>query len=242
MFNKQHIPYIVLSTFVTCTFVVVPCVLLILYPTRLFQRCLNRCGIRRHAIHAFADAFNGCYKNGANGTRDCRCFAGWYLFLRICYVAAISTTWKDNGLANLIMVLAAFFAFSLASPYKNKFFNVFDSFWMAFTACRIATATGRDVMNVLGVVLLVMYLISYICWKIASQLNCQCFQRLNLLINRLCTYDNNQHIQRDSSDVQGNLPDRVVNPEGYRLLSEELQVSYSSGTSGSNVPTYGIIQ
>ena len=39
--------------------------------------------IRWHALHIFADVFQGCYKNRTDGTNDYRYFAAFYLILRI---------------------------------------------------------------------------------------------------------------------------------------------------------------
>ena len=39
--------------------------------------------MRWQFLHTFADAFQGCYKNGTYSTCDYRYFAGLYLFFRI---------------------------------------------------------------------------------------------------------------------------------------------------------------
>ena len=79
-FSKEHLPFAVLALCVLLVFVIFPLLLLLLYPMRSFQRCLGYCTrIRWHFLHTFADAFQGCYKNGTNGTRDYRYFAGLYL-------------------------------------------------------------------------------------------------------------------------------------------------------------------
>ncbi len=70
---------------------------LVLYPNRLFHKCLNYCRIRWHSLHAFADAFNGYYKNEAIGTRNCRYFAGFYLFVRNIWTSH-SNIWDSLGL------------------------------------------------------------------------------------------------------------------------------------------------
>ena len=83
-FSRQHLPFAVLAICVLLVFVIFPLVLLLLYPMRTFQRCLGYCTkVRWQFLHTFADAFQGCYKNGTNGTRDYRYFAGLYLFFRI---------------------------------------------------------------------------------------------------------------------------------------------------------------
>ena len=61
-----------------------PTILLILYLTRLFRRCVSCCGFRRwHALHMFVESFQGQYKDGTNGTRDFRTVFASFLILRI---------------------------------------------------------------------------------------------------------------------------------------------------------------
>ena len=68
-FSKQHLPFAILAICVLLVFVVSPLLLLLLYPMRSFQRCLGYCTrIRWQFLHTFADAFQGCYKNGTDGT------------------------------------------------------------------------------------------------------------------------------------------------------------------------------
>ena len=81
-FGKEHLPYAVLALVVLFIFVLLPTVLLLLYPMRCFQKCLGHCGLRCHALHIFMDTFQGCYKDGTNGTRDCHYFTTLYLITR----------------------------------------------------------------------------------------------------------------------------------------------------------------
>ena len=82
-FGSTHLPFALLSIFVLCVFVILPALVLLLYQTRIFQKSLGCCRVRWHALHAFADTFNGYYKNGTEGTRDYRYFAGLYIMFRI---------------------------------------------------------------------------------------------------------------------------------------------------------------
>ena len=77
--SKEHLPYAVLAITVLLVFILLPILLLCVYPCRCFQRLLNRCHFWSQALHMFMDAFQGCFKDGTNGTRDC------------CYLPAI--TW-----------------------------------------------------------------------------------------------------------------------------------------------------
>ena len=65
-------------------FILIPTVFLILYPTRLFRKCVSCCGFRRwHALHMFVESFQGQYKDGTNGTHDFRMVSASFLILRI---------------------------------------------------------------------------------------------------------------------------------------------------------------
>ena len=79
-FGTEHLPYAVLALLLLLIFVIFPIVLLLLYPMRCFQQCLGRCGLSFYALCIFMDAFQGGYKDGTNGTRDCRYFEALYLF------------------------------------------------------------------------------------------------------------------------------------------------------------------
>ena len=90
-FSRQHLPFAVLAICVLLVFAVFP-LLLLLYPMRSFQRCLGYCTrIRCQFLHTFADAFQGCYKNGYSGTYDCRYFAGLYLLFQIVLLVVFIT-------------------------------------------------------------------------------------------------------------------------------------------------------
>ena len=82
-FGTEHLPFAILALVALLVFNIFPLLLLVLYPCQCFQRCLNRCNIRYQVLHTFMDVFQGSYKDGTNGTRDCRWFAALYLMLRI---------------------------------------------------------------------------------------------------------------------------------------------------------------
>ena len=83
--------YTIFSAIAYCVlviFIIFPTILLILYPTRLFRKCVSCCGLRRwHALHMFVESFQGEYKDGTNGTRDFRMVSESFLILRILILA-----------------------------------------------------------------------------------------------------------------------------------------------------------
>ena len=118
-FSRKHLLFAVLAICVLLVFVFVPLLLLLLYPMRSFQRCLGYCTrIRWQFLHTFTDAFQGCYKNGTNDTRDYRYFAGLYLFFRIVLLAAIISPMTYMWLILIPFPGVVSLLFSLFCPYK----------------------------------------------------------------------------------------------------------------------------
>ena len=141
-FGEEHLPYGVLAVFVLLVFILFPLLLLILYPMRCFQRCLGCCGIRWHALPIFIDAFQGSYKDGTNGTRDCRYFAAAIFLVRILFyiIFAIRPTELFYGTA-LLVVIPLVMAIVILQPYKPRFstYNAVDSVLLLLLASLSAT-------------------------------------------------------------------------------------------------------
>ncbi len=242
--SQSHIPYAILAVLVVTTFVIFPALLLTMYPTRHFQKVLNCCGLSCHAVHAFADAFNGCYKNGANGTRDYRCFAGFYLFARILGIITVTfmRKWCDPFSLLKGLLISYLFIFTLASPYRSRLFNIVDSFGITLVAIRLCLSKYRDIFNVVGLVYIALYFVVLICCKIILILNCHCSRKLKALVEQMSGVSEMlPPIEREAGDEEANLPDRLVNPDGYRgrVLYKEPQC-LSEGSS--TLTHYGSIQ
>ena len=62
--HSEHIPYVVLALSVMVVFVLPPPVLLLLHPTKIFRKCLDRCGFQRwDLLQLIMDIFQGWYKD-----------------------------------------------------------------------------------------------------------------------------------------------------------------------------------
>ena len=82
--HSEHIPYAVIALLVILTFNILPLLLLLLYPTSIFKKCLTCLGFRRwDVLNHIMDIFQGWYKDGAAGTRDYRPFSALYMLYRI---------------------------------------------------------------------------------------------------------------------------------------------------------------
>ena len=127
-FGPSHAGYAIVTLLLSFTVLFVPVMILFLYPCQCFQKCLNRLHLRSLALHAFVDAFQGYYKDGTNGTRDCRYFAALQLVLRLLFPLAFSLTVELITFAFLsIFVLVLYITlFVIAQPYKDAVYNKTD--------------------------------------------------------------------------------------------------------------------
>ena len=127
-FGSSHIGYAVFTLLVVFVVLIVPVILLLLYPCRCFHKCLNHFHLRLLPLHAFVDAFQGCYKDGTNGTRDCRYFAALQLILRLLFPFIFLTTREAKlSLFSYAVVLGLYVTlFVLVQPYKVTVYNKRD--------------------------------------------------------------------------------------------------------------------
>ena len=233
-FSREHLPFAFLAIFVLLIFNILPLLVVVLYPTRVFQKCLNCCRSRWHAVHAFADAFNGCYKDGTNGTWDYRYFAGFYLLGRIFYFVThmfVKQPFVGTHFCSIGLLL-----FALCRPYKKNLFNIFDS--LCLLLLTFISLQEHSFICMLAIVLL-LYSIMYTLSKILLKVQCRCFLKLISFVDRVT---DEQNVQTNREDGQGgDLPDRLVNPEGYRLLSEPATQTGDQNSCDNTIPTYGIL-
>jgi len=124
-FGPQHLPYAIAAVLVIIVFNVLPVVLLCLYPCRCFQRLLPCTRLR--CLHTFMDAFQGAYRNGTDGTLDCRYFAAVYLVLRmaifVTYSLKLNVYYYSIVEALLIGVVILI---AILRPYKQPVYNAID--------------------------------------------------------------------------------------------------------------------
>ena len=127
-FSSNHIPYFILGIVMLLTFNLAPTLFLLLHPITAFQRCLNHLPNRQKIfLNTFADAFQGCYKNGTGGTADRRYFAGLYLVFRVAlYLPAIAQSFHYAGLLKAVLSVAIAALFFILKPYNTYFYSLFD--------------------------------------------------------------------------------------------------------------------
>ena len=129
-FGRHHLPYALLAVTIFILFTLFPILLLCLYPCRCFQKFLNRYHLRSQALHAFMG--QGCFKNGTQGTTDCRYFAslllaarmGVYFAMGFSEVSFIYSIRLTTFLFLVVILLTIF------HPYKIMLYNKLDAFFL----------------------------------------------------------------------------------------------------------------
>ena len=140
-FGMDHLPYALMAISVLTVFSLFPILLLCLYPCRCFQRILNSYQYNSQALHYFMDSFQGCFNDGTNGTRDCRCFSALYLIIRIAMQCAFIVTHNTySTFFQTLILLAMITLLACYQPYKKQLYTKLDIFFLAIL-CIIVTST-----------------------------------------------------------------------------------------------------
>ena len=243
-FHKKHLPLALLSIFISLTFVAVPPIVLTFYQASFFRKCLTRCKMNSQALRTFVETFQGCYKDGTNGTRDCRCFAGLYFILRIIAVTLTSTTVPNFIVGSALLYWYTALLFALVQPYKKHRYNVID----AMTFAILSTIYILMITNVLKVLrighsstsLLILtdvlytlpllyFVVLAVCWLPNRKL--KCIRKLKMY--KLSSFFQDQK-ELEREDFNAAVPHRLLNPQLYEVLTNESRAeNSSSNTYGS---------
>ncbi len=143
-FGREHLPYGILALFISFFFLLLPVLLLLLYPLKIFQRYFGHW----QALRIFMDSFQGSFKDGVTeGRYDCRYFSAVYLVLRITLFIAYAFT-HTSLLLPIYVVLCTvlILIIVLVKPYKKKFsiYERLDVLFMSFLILWNASLTCID--------------------------------------------------------------------------------------------------
>ena len=148
-FSRRHIPFVVLSSLILFSLVLITPLLLIIPPLarnlNIVRKrwpkldkvipAIDQFAIRNWPkLDAFLEAFHGCYRNGTNSSRksvefDYRWCAGFYLFLRVALFAVYAFTpdWFLQYSLLQFFCTIALLVFVVLQPYKDSFYNKLDA-------------------------------------------------------------------------------------------------------------------
>ena len=236
-YGEDHLPFAGVSICVVLVFIVFPTLLLILYPTRIFRKCITCCRFRRwHALHTFMEAFQGQYKDGTNGTRDFRMVSALCLVFRIAALCGDAGNGRGfdhayGWLATAAILVCTLLFFAIVRPYKVYHLNTTDTILLAMLCIQVlmwlfvkylpnqkySNLVGMTALLAMGIphaafVLYILYIVSKKI-RILQHLKgkCQC------LLNIVCWNKHSLTEAINGIDTDS-LPDRLVNPSEYEPL------------------------
>ena len=117
-FGSEHLPYAIIAL-VVAFFLILPLLLLLLYPLRTFQRF---CG-NWQALPIFIDSFQGGYKDGVvEGKYDYRYFSAVFLIMKIAILLTFSLSLAGYFyLVSLFIFMVFALILMIVKPYKEKY-------------------------------------------------------------------------------------------------------------------------
>ena len=132
--HRKHIYIMIFSICILFFIVMPPILILMFYPTRVFGKLQGHLSPRMNlSLFIFVNTFQGCYKDGTNGTRDYRTFSGGYLALCVLLLVIQSSTSslievndREPMLSRQIpifMLIALLVANAVLRPYKSEVAN-----------------------------------------------------------------------------------------------------------------------
>ena len=131
--SHQHVPYAIIAI-VVLVGLLVPLLLLTLYPMKWFQVFLNKCHLNSPGLRMFMECFQGYYRDRSDGGWECRYFAVVYLVIRI-LIYVMYTLFKAFQILKglIILCICVISVTVVVQPYKSKyrFYNKLDVFMLS---------------------------------------------------------------------------------------------------------------
>ena len=134
-FGRNHLPYAIMAITILIIFVLLPILILLLYPCNWFQKLLNVFPVNWQVLHTFVDSFQGCYKDGTEpDTRDCRWFASFFFIIRICvFIVGIITTTSVYFIISSMLLVLLVMLLIIIQPFKanlSHYSNINAAFFL----------------------------------------------------------------------------------------------------------------
>lgn len=243
MFSGKHAVLVIVAIVIFVLYMILPPVILILYPMRCFQRIIDKLPFRI-ALRTFADAFNGdfrdgTYKDGRRGDGDCRRYAGYYFLLRVIMLSVYVSerSWLDQFFIQQILFSIAIVLFAAVRPYKVDFYNKLDTAFFLLLSIMNAFSSYNSRLfyednriskpvfwiNYLLAFLPLVYITGYCVYLILLWKGClkrwakveSPVSESVMIINDTNSIEDNDISEIYINNSEEDIPDRLVNPQNY---------------------------
>ena len=212
----EHLPYALLALTIIGLVIVLPLSLLVFSSFHCVRKCFGQCKMRIRVLEEFLHAFQQYYKDGTNGTMDCRWYAAYYILVNLgLYLLRVFSVGTIVYIFSIIYAIIIALIVLLVEPYKEEyaFYNVLDCvqyLWLAIFCSSIvfldfSSLFQREYVLCTYFVLLcvgtlpLIYIAALVIYKIGKRSGFE--------------FCNKYQVETDLND---SLPDRVYNPNQYK--------------------------
>ena len=143
-YGTEHLPFAIFALIIFIMFVILPALLLALFPLKAFRLLLSKIKLFNHreaAFSLFVEKFYSCYRDGLSGGKDMRGLASFYFLLRFMLLFLHQSTLEFFGLSErrtgdaeiaaqflqAILVATAAIFIGIVQPYKKAYMNILDT-------------------------------------------------------------------------------------------------------------------
>ena len=144
-FGKVHLPHALMALAVLFVFIVFPLSLLLCFQNKWFRKCLTKCQLRGPTLDEFVKVFQQYYKDGTNGTWDCRWFAAYYIIIKIAAFLTYTVSLGEISYVQVgMMSIVSALILLIVQPYREEY-DVFNTIgpvyvlWQAMFFILLAT-------------------------------------------------------------------------------------------------------
>ena len=176
MFEQCHLPHTLATIVITSVVILYPYLFITFYPCKFCSKptCFKRCCKSNLLLipQEIAKVFFHSFKDGTDGSRDCRWFAGTYLIIKM----VIAMSYDSESAPHQIQIVASVIALILVAlfqPHTCTLYNCMDSLLFGGLAV-IFVLLPASQSNHIGQVILffipALAVIILACWKIMKQI------------------------------------------------------------------------
>ena len=209
-FSREHLPYALLALGILIVFIVFPTSLMFCYRCKVYHKCLTKCHIRGPTLDEFVETFQKYYKDGCNGTWDCRWFAGFFiLFKSSTYlVYAINESYNSFFLLLLLLAIIGVVVVVIVEPYKEEY-SVFNTIFaiLFLWVVLLIVSVSKDILYIVLQVALSDHYISSAIFALIP---------LVYIIGVAVYHCIRRFRGKKGNDVTSSLPDRLLHSDQYR--------------------------
>ena len=160
-FGRDHLPYGICAIAGIFISVVLPTLLLGLYPFQFFQKCLNVLPSRWQIIlRTFVDTYQSSFKNGTDeGTRDFRWFSSAFFVIRVLMLLTYCLTFNTTFfvLAPIALISASTIILAMQPFKKTCKYDFLTPTFFIYLSCLYICIVGEDTVSIKSNSLLIIF-------------------------------------------------------------------------------------